>query len=189
MRAGSGWSRAGRRTSRLGQDLHDIANLGRRSERPRCPERVVGEQRTVLLHRGTTPGAVDDDVVDAEVLHLSDELTHPAHCGLLASRVDLERSAATLQRRHQHLTAVRRKHPSRGAIDCGEKRVLHAPGEQGDAPHRRSTGREPAWRPRAAGPARRRSRCHVVKAAQCPRHDAARTGLAIAARAAVRMPA
>ena len=116
----------------LREDLHHVANPRRKARGARRPERIVGEQRAVLLHRRTASGAVDDDVVDVEGLHLGDELAHPLQRRLLAAGVDLERTAAALQRRDQHFAAVGGEHTRGGSIDVREERVLHAPGEQRD---------------------------------------------------------
>ena len=80
------------------------------------PERIVREERTVLLHRRPATGAVDDDVVDVEGLHLGDEIAHPPQRGLLAACMDLERTAAALERRNEHFATVRGEH-TRGALD------------------------------------------------------------------------
>ena len=110
-------------------------------------------------------------MVDLEVLHLGDELAHPLQGRLLAAGMDLERSAAALQRRDQHFASMGCEDPGRGSIDVREKRVLHAPGEQRDPQHPLSPGAEVARRPRRqVGSAERW--CHVVETAQGLRHQA-----------------
>ena len=137
---------------------------------------IVGEQRSVLLHRRSAPGAVDDDVVDVESLHLGDEIAHPPQRGLLAAGMDLERSAAALQRRNQHFAAVGGEHPRGGSIDVREERVLHAPGEHRDAHDTLSSWAEMARRSRPEiGEAQRW--CHVVETAQRSGAPGARSGL------------
>ncbi len=117
----------------LGDHLHDVANLCRELRGAVRPERIIGEQLSVLLHRRAAAGAVHHDVVEVERFHLRDEAPHPFERGALASGVDLERSAAALQRRHQHLAPVRGQDARGGAVDVGEERVLHAAGEDRDA--------------------------------------------------------
>ena len=79
--------------------------------------------------------------------------------------MDLERSAAALQWRNQHLASVSGEHPSGGSIDLREKGVLHAPCEQRDSQESLASGPQTARCLRSEACTRERWR-HVVETAQ-----------------------
>ena len=123
----------------LGEELGDVADLGREGRRAVGPGRLVGQQMRVVLHARAAAGDVDGDRLEALVgrdRRLGERLGL-----LLLAGVELERAAAARLPRRVDLPALRAQDPHRGRVHVAEEDALDAALHERDAAARRTRGR------------------------------------------------
>ncbi len=116
----------------LVEDLGDVAHLVGEGPGPVGVRRVVGQQPGVVLHRRPAAGGVDHDPLDPRCF---EGVHDPPGVALrlgLTTVVHRQGAAAALSAGDDHFAALGLEHPSRGRVDAGEERPLHAAGEHAD---------------------------------------------------------
>ena len=116
----------------LGEQLGDVADLGREGRRALRPVGVVGQQVRVVLHARAAAGDVDRDVL--EVLVGRDRLARQRQRLLLDAGVHLQRAAAARLARRVDLEALGAEHAHGGGVDVAEEHALDAALHERDAP-------------------------------------------------------
>ena len=134
-----------------GQELGDVAHAGREARGAPAPGRIAREQHAVGLHVSAATRRVHDDVLHAGRLEDLDRAPGQGERGGVLARVGVERAAAGLRPRRDHLGPVPGEHAGRRAILGTEGHLLDAAGEQPhpDAAHAR--GRRHLGQRRAVG--------------------------------------
>src|SRR6266516_4897784 len=116
---------ARRHRLQLGQDLRDVPYRVRECSGAFGVPGVVAQQVSILLHSGATACGIDHHRIYSPDLERVDQTPCIIQAFFLASRVNAERAATSLARRHNNITPFGCQDAHSGSIDGIKEHTLH----------------------------------------------------------------
>ena len=114
------------------EELRDVDHSQGEALGALAPGGIAGEEKAVGLHVGAAARGVHDDPLDPRGLEGLDGPLREVERGRVLAGVGVQRAAAGLRARRQHLDAVLREHARGGSVLRAEGHLLDAAGQEPD---------------------------------------------------------